>query len=74
MTEPMPLSKADQARWQKVLVDGHPGVNFLHRVFRYLPGPPRCKVCHNPFGGIGGKLSGMIGFKPSRKNPRLCAT
>jgi adenylate cyclase len=43
-----------------------------HRLFRYLPGPPRCKVCHNPFGGIGGKLVGLFGFTRSRKNPNLC--
>jgi adenylate cyclase len=40
---------------------------------RLLPGPPRCNVCHNPFGGIGGHICGAIGMKPSRKNPRLCA-
>lgn len=69
-----PLSQQDQERWNKILFEGHPGISLLHRVFRYLPSPPRCKVCHNPFGGIGGKLVGLMGFKPSRKNPRLCAT
>jgi adenylate cyclase len=29
-------------------------------------------VCNNPFGGVGGRLAGMAGFKPSRKNPNLC--
>jgi len=42
------------------------------RVFRYLPSAPRCKLCHNPFGGIGGKIVGLMGFAPSRKNPKLC--
>jgi hypothetical protein len=60
--------------WQKVLTDGHKPIRFMHVLFRYLPGPPRCKVCHNPFGGIGGKLVGLFGFTPSRKNPTLCVT
>ncbi len=42
-------------------------------MFRHLPGPPRCKLCHNPFGGVGGRIVGLVGFKPSRKNPNLCA-
>jgi adenylate cyclase len=40
-----------------------------------LPAPPhdpRCKLCQNPFGGVGGKLVGLVGRKPSRKNPNLC--
>ena len=44
----------------------------MHTLFRYLPSAPRCKVCHNPFGGIGGKLVGLFGFTPSRKNPNVC--
>lgn len=37
-----------------------------------MPSPPRCKLCHNPFAGIGGKLLGLVGFARSRKNPNLC--
>lgn len=58
--------------WRKILVDGHQPLRIMHRIFRYLPGPPRCKICHNPFGGTGGKLVGLFGFRPSRKNPNLC--
>ena len=39
----------------------------------YLPSAPRCKVCNNPFGGVGGRVLGMAGFKPSRKTPNLCS-
>jgi adenylate cyclase len=41
-------------------------------VFRHLPSPPRCKVCNNPFGGLGGRVLRLAGFRPSRKNPNLC--
>jgi adenylate cyclase len=59
-------------RWRKILTEGHKPLRFLHVLFRYIPGPPRCKGCHNPFGGVGGKLVGLFGFTPSRKNPNLC--
>lgn len=61
------------AHWHKLLVDGHRPLRIAHWVFRHLPSPPRCKVCHNPFGGVGGKLVGLAGFSPSRKNPNLCS-
>ena len=40
---------------------------------RLLPGPPRCKICNNPFGGVGGYICRLAGFRPSRKNPFICA-
>jgi adenylate cyclase len=42
-------------------------------VFRHLPSDPRCKVCGNPFAGVGGRVLRLAGFTPSRKNPNLCA-
>ena len=59
--------------WRKLLTEGHQPLLIMHRLFRYLPGPPRCKMCYNPFGGVGGILCGFIGMKPSRKNPNICA-
>jgi len=71
----MPLQDqaANEAIWRKLLLEGHQPLLRLQRVFRHLPSSPRCKLCHNPFGGIGGKLVGLMGFTPSRKNPNLCA-
>jgi adenylate cyclase len=63
---------AIEALWRKVLVEGHHPLLRCHRIFRHLPSPPRCKLCHNPFGGIGGKLVALMGFARSRKNPNLC--
>ncbi len=59
--------------WRRLLIEGHQPLLKAHRIFRHLPSPPRCKLCHNPFGGIGGKLVALWGFTPSRKNPNLCA-
>ena len=63
----------ESALWRQAVTVGHPQLNFMHKVFRHLPGPPRCKVCHNPFGGFGGRLCRLVNMAPSRKNPRLCA-
>jgi adenylate cyclase len=58
--------------WQALLVDGYEPLKRAQRIFRRLPRDPRCKLCQNPFAGFGGKLVGLMGRKPSRKNPNLC--
>jgi adenylate cyclase len=63
---------AKEIDWHALLVDGYEPLRKAQRIFRRLPHDPRCKLCQNPFGGIGGKLVGLIGRKPSRKNPNLC--
>jgi adenylate cyclase len=44
------------------------------RLMRLLPSEPRCRLCHAPYGGVGGKIMRRFGFGPSRKNPTLCNT
>lgn len=73
MPTPPGRSVCDDDRWRKLLTEGHRPLRIAHRIFRYLPSAPRCKVCHNPFGGVGGKLVGLAGFTRSRKNPNLCS-
>jgi adenylate cyclase len=58
--------------WQALLVDGYEPLKMAQRVFRRLPHGPRCKLCQNPFAGVGGRLMRLAGRKPSRKNPNLC--
>jgi adenylate cyclase len=47
-----------------------------HRAFRavmrHLPSEPRCRLCHVPYGGFGGRIMSRFGFAPSRKNPTVC--
>jgi adenylate cyclase len=59
--------------WDKLLTEGHASLVRARRVFRYLPSAPRCKVCNNPFGGLGGRVFAAAGFSRSRKNPNLCS-
>lgn len=66
------MTVAKPLDWQRLLVDGYEPLKKAQRVFRRLPHDPRCMLCQNPFGGIGGKLVGVMGRKPSRKNPNVC--
>jgi adenylate cyclase len=68
----MMLAMPKPMDWQALLVDGYEPLRKAQRVFRRLPRDPRCKLCQNPFAGVGGKLIGLMGRKPSRKNPNLC--
>jgi adenylate cyclase len=63
---------ASDAQWRRILTDGHAPLVRARHLFRFLPSAPRCKVCNNPFGGPGGRLVALAGFRPSRKNPNLC--
>jgi hypothetical protein len=73
MTRDVDLPNTNEALWRQVLLEGHRGLRVMRRLWRYLPSAPRCKVCHNPFGGVGGKLIAPLGYRPSRLNPNLCA-
>ena len=66
------MSSADD-QWHKVLVTGHRPLVVSRHVWRHVPSAPRCKVCANPFGGIGGRIGRLAGYSPSRKNPNLCS-
>ena len=43
-------------------------------LFFTLPRSPRCGVCGAPFAGIGRWVARPLGYRPSRKNPTVCAT
>lgn len=79
MTDLASADPADQPdarhsdEWRHVLTEGHASLVRARRVFRHLPSEPRCKGCNNPFGGLGGRVMGLAGFRPSRKNPLLCS-
>src|SRR6476646_10044274 len=64
--EPAKNVSADQELWRETLTRGHAGLRGLCRVMRLLPGTPRCKICNNPFGGIGGRVCRVVGFTRSR--------
>jgi adenylate cyclase len=62
---------ATEEQWRSLLTGDSPAVHQLRRAFRAIPSPPRCKLCHAPFGGIGGVILKPV-FGPWPKNPQLC--
>ena len=54
-----------------MLAPDNPSALALRRSFRRVPSAPRCKMCHAPFGGIGGFVL-KPWFGPWEKNPQLC--
>jgi adenylate cyclase len=67
------LKLPGEARWTRLLTQGHPPLRMAQIVMRHIPSSPRCKLCFNPFGGVPGRVMAMAGFKPSRKNPNFCS-
>jgi adenylate cyclase len=66
-----PLTPED---WETYLRFGsQPQTRAMKRVLRTLPSTPRCGYCGAPFAGFGGRLVAPLGYRPSRKNPNICA-
>jgi adenylate cyclase len=67
-----PLSPEDWAAvWE---LNESPSARVIKRVWRALPSSPRCGMCSAPFAGAGRFIVAPLGYRPSRKNPTLCAT
>ena len=52
----------------------HGAGRAFSRLLLALPSGPRCGICGAPFAGPGRWLTGPLGYRPSRKNPTVCAT
>ena len=67
------LERTGEERWTRLLTEGHPPLRMAQLMMRWIPSPPRCKLCFNPFGGVPGRIMSLAGFRPSRKNPNFCS-
>jgi adenylate cyclase len=66
-----PLSPED---WEAYFRFGaQPSSRVVKRLLHALPAEPRCGFCGAPFTGMGARLVRPLGFRPSRKNPSVCA-
>jgi adenylate cyclase len=66
-----PLTPADwEAYWK---FSSQPRTRAVKRMLHALPSTPRCGYCGAPFAGLGGRLVRPLGYRPSRKNPSICA-
>jgi len=67
-----PLSEKDWAALWAMHEERANGA--FHRMLAALPSSPRCGMCGAPFAGLGGRMLRPMGYRPSRKNPAVCAT
>jgi adenylate cyclase len=60
--------------WRKYLTTGEiESERRKRRLFKVLPGTPRCNNCYAPFHGTGGQIAKILyGKRPSNLNPQLC--
>jgi adenylate cyclase len=66
-----PLSPDDwQVAWQ---MHEHGLGRVTAAMIHALPRSPRCGICGAPFAGFGQRIVGPLGYRPSRKNPTICA-
>lgn len=69
-----PGQPLDEADWEAYFRYGsQPTSRTVKRILRALPSTPRCGFCGAPFHGIGAHLVRPLGYRPSRKNPNVCA-
>jgi adenylate cyclase len=58
--------------WRAILNGEHPGLRRGRHLLGVLPRGPRCKLCNAPFSGPFVPLMGLLGKRPSKRNPRFC--
>lgn len=58
--------------WYTVFAVGHPALKKFQNLHRWLPSPPRCKLCFAPFHGPGGVLMAALHKGPNSRNPNFC--
>ncbi len=65
--------KSVEAFWREMLTNGvSVSEQRWQKIFKHIPGDPRCKLCHSPFGGIGGSVMKIINRGPSNITTKLC--
>src|SRR3954452_12763979 len=66
-----PLAPEDWVVAWQLHEQGFGGV--VGTIVRALPSSPRCARVGAPFAGVGHRLVGPLAYRPSRKNPTICA-
>jgi adenylate cyclase len=66
-----PMSPEDWAAEYEVTNGA--AARIIRRFLMALPSSPRCGRCGAPFAGPGRRIVGPLGYRPSRKNPTICA-
>lgn len=74
MTENPEANETVEQIWRTYLTTGEiESERRKRRLFKVLPGSPRCKNCYAPFQGAGARVVRLVyGKRPSNLNPLLC--
>lgn len=74
MSPEMTHEQEIEQTWRTFLINGVVGTERVHRrIFKLLPGFPRCSLCWAPFHGAGSMVvRNVYGKRPSNLNPSLC--
>lgn len=64
--------QAIQEWWRLWLSGQQPWMTRLRRVFKHVPGDPRCRFCNAPFEGSFSPLLSLLGKSRSNLNPHFC--
>ncbi len=69
MTEPDPII---ESMWREMLTNRESPLYKKGRIFKHVPGDPRCRLCRIPLGGFAGPVLKLTGLRPARYNPHFC--
>jgi adenylate cyclase len=61
-----------ESMWREMLTNRESPLYKKGRIFKHVPGDPRCRLCRIPLGGIAGPVLRMTGRRPARYNPHFC--
>jgi adenylate cyclase len=68
------VSPETEEIWRGILLGTDHRYRDSYRLFKRLPGSPRCRFCSAPFKGPGAVVARLMGRRPWAKNPHYCET
>ena len=61
-----------ETMWREMLTNRESPLYKKGRIFKHVPGSPRCRLCRIPLAGIASPVLKLTGRRPARYNPHFC--
>jgi adenylate cyclase len=61
-----------ESMWRDMLTNRESPLYKKGRIFKHVPGDPRCRLCKIPLAGIASPVLKLTGRRPARYNPHFC--
>jgi adenylate cyclase len=61
-----------ESMWRDMLTNRESPLYRKGRIFKRVPGDPRCRLCRIPLAGIASPVLKLTGRRPARYNPHFC--